>query len=1255
MRWKVWVDTGGTFTDCLAQSPEGGLRRAKVLSSSCVRGKAIAALDKNQLTVSTGVDAALDIFRGYKLQFIGRSTEIYRVTSYHPGSKMMTLDSHIPSSINLPCDIELFSGEEAPILAARLATETPLDQLLPPMEMRLGTTKGTNALLERKGAKTAWFVTRGFKDLIEIGTQQRPDIFALKIEKPLPLYSRVIEVDERVDHSGKVVVPLNIPHLRKEIQKLKEEGIDSVAISLLNSFRNDCHERLVEQTLIDHGISSISVSSSLSSGIKLLPRAETAVVNAYLSPLLSGYLQGVKEKLSGSTFKIMTSAGSLASEREFRPKDSLLSGPAGGVVGAAEIARLCGEKQVLTLDMGGTSTDVSRYSGHPDYRYECQVGSARIASPSVAIETVAAGGGSICQFDGFKFTVGPESAGASPGPACYGAGGPLTVTDVNLLLGRLDEKRFGIPVNPGAAGRKFEEQLSQSNSSLQTPSDILEGYLQIANERMAEAIRNISVKKGYDPGSHSLLAFGGAGGQHACAIAELLGMEKIIVPYDAGLLSAYGIGQALEERLVSRQVLRPLRELEAELLKLVAAAQAEAIAALQSSGISAEETELSWAAVYMRFTGQDAVVEVESVDYEKLSSLFREKYEALFGHWVEKKTIEVESVKVKVSAKGRNQKSEQKNWPVSRPDAPRTKAVSYNGSVLTAGLFEWDHLTPGASFDGPALVASSTSTIWIAPGWVANFTEDLNAILRKTGTTGNAAKELHDGVALELFTNRFRGIADEMGALLMRTAFSVNIKERLDFSCALLDPQGELVVNAPHIPVHLGSLGLCVREVLKVLPLAPGDVAVTNHPAFGGSHLPDVTLISPVYRRGKLLGYLANRAHHSEIGGMRPGSMPPDARNLAEEGVVINPMLLVKGGQAKWKEIEKVLITHRFPTRSLAENLADLNAALSSIKAGEKALLALCEKEGDDTVIFFMDRLKEYAHQKLWEGLAGLNGSFFEAEEKLDDGNLIRVKISKAKQKLVVDFSGSAGTHPGNLNATPAIVRSAVIYVLRLLITEDIPLNEGIMQKVEVVVPEGMLNPSFSADAEKCPAVVGGNTEVSQRVVDTLIKALKLSACSQGTMNNLLFGNETFGYYETICGGTGAGPGFHGADAIHHHMTNTRMTDPEIMEWRYPVRVEEFSVRMGSGGAGKWNGGNGVIRKLRFTEPVKLTLLTQHRVEEPYGMEGGANGKRGRQYIEKGSGETIDLKGIDAIDLNAGDAVVIQTPGGGGWGNFGGI
>ncbi|WP_339784310.1 MAG: hydantoinase B/oxoprolinase family protein [Imperialibacter sp.] len=1251
-KWKIWVDTGGTFTDCLAETPEGEIKRVKVLSSSKLRGKAIEQVAENAFRVDASFAVDKDILKGYKIRVLGQNFPGNSIAQFDPNNFTFTLVNSLPNRLIFPCDFELDGGEEAPVLAARLITETALDHALPPMDMRLGTTRGTNALLERKGANTAWLVTKGLKDLIRIGTQQRPDIFALKIEKPEPLNSIVFEVDERIDAHGNVLVALNSAEVERAVEKIKAQGIQAVAVSLLNSFKNQAHELEVLDLCKKAGLKYVSVSSQLFPTIKLLPRAETAVADAYLNPILTSYLTGVSNKLSrGSSLKVMTSAGGLISANDFHAKDSLLSGPAGGVVGAAEIAKVCGEKNILTLDMGGTSTDVSRYSGKPDYRFECEVGQAKIASPSVAVETVAAGGGSICSFDGHKLKVGPESAGAQPGPACYGAGGPLTVTDANLLLGRVDEEKFGIPVQKGESAKRLEEQLNEiknQTGELPEANSLLEGYLQIANERMAEAIRNISTRKGYDPAEHALLAFGGAGGQHACAIAELLGMKKIIVPFDAGLLSAYGIGKAVEERMITQQVLKPLNDLKHHFEKIAATAAEEAALMLNIEGIL--ETETTFVAAYLRFSGQDAVIEVESGKYSGLHAAFKSKYEELFGHWVENRAIEVESIKVKVSALKISKEPGPEHVKAHTALSQRTKEITHQGKQLMAQLYDWETLSPGAKIDGPALLASKTSTTWVAPGWQANLGHELNVILdlKKASSVVN---EIHETIALELFTNRFRGIAEEMGALLMRTAFSVNIKERLDFSCALLDPKGELVVNAPHIPVHLGGLGLCVRKVLEVLPLGPGDVAVTNHPGFGGSHLPDITLIAPVFHGRQLLGYVANRAHHAELGGKRPGSMPPDAKNLAEEGVVISPMLLIQKGVAQWEQIEKVLTGHSYPTRAVAENMADLNAALSSIKAGQNALLLLCQKEGAEKVLHYMQRLKDYSNEKLWVQLQRLPGNEFEAAEKLDDGSPLRVKLQRANDKLTVDFTGSSKVHPGNLNATPAIVRSAVIYVLRLLISEDIPLNEGIMKQVEIVLPEGLLNPPFPADSLQCPAVVGGNTEVSQRLVDTLIKALKLSACSQGTMNNLLFGNKSFGYYETICGGTGAGPGFNGADAIHHHMTNTRITDPEIMEWRYPVRVEEFSIRKGSGGQGKWKGGDGIVRKLRFTEAVELTLLTQHRVEAPYGMKGGNPGATGKQYVEKSTGEVIGLKGVDEMDLQAGDAIVIETPGGGGWGS----
>ncbi len=1251
-KWKVWVDTGGTFTDCLAKTPDGAIKRVKVLSSSRLRGKALAKSAPNKLYIDHALTVTTDVLKGYTLVALGHSHAAVEVTAFDPAEGLITLSRAIENHIPFPFDFELSAGEEAPVLAARLVTETPLSAELPPMDMRLGTTKGTNALLERKGAKTAWLVTKGFKDLISIGTQQRPDIFTLKIEKPLPIYHEVIEITERVSPTGGIITAIDVEHVRSCLLGLLERGVEAVAVSFLNAYKNPVHELVVASLCDELGIPFKSISSQLFPAIKLLPRAETTVADAYLNPLLSRYLMEVKKKLGGNKLKVMTSAGGLAEASEFYAKDSLLSGPAGGVIGAAEIAVACGEDQILTLDMGGTSTDVSRYAGKPDYRFECEVGSVKIASPSVAVETVAAGGGSICSFDGLKLRVGPESAGAYPGPACYGAGGPLTITDVNLLLGRVDEQRFGIPLEKQEAEKRFDEQLEkikQATGQIPNPERLLEGYLQIANERMAEAITGISTRKGFDPSAHALLAFGGAGGQHACAIAELLDIKKIIVPYDAGLLSAFGIGKAVEERIMSRQVLLPLVQLKNSYGQIIDELTAGATELLAREGVM--DTEVTFAAAYLRFRGQDAVIEVESHNYATLSTTFEEKYRQLFGHWVTDREIEVESIAVKVSGKKERREEAHTTLPAYSPETTRLGEIFSNGRRVKAGLFDWDALRPGALIAGPALVASHTSTMWVAENWEAFFTGDLNAIVKKTSTTVEPrAAELHETVALELFTNRFRGIAEEMGALLMRTAFSVNIKERLDFSCALLDADGELVVNAPHIPVHLGGLGLCVRKVLEALPLTPGDVAVTNHPGFGGSHLPDITLIAPVFINNQLVGYVANRAHHSELGGKRPGSMPPDAKNLAEEGVVIYPMLLVKGGVPQWEKIEEVLLSAPYPTRALPENRADLNAALSAIVVGQSALKNLCEKEGLQKVLHHMGMLKQYSHEKLWEKLASLKSGKLQAEEALDDGSKINVRIERRADCLEVNFAGSASVHRGNLNATPAIVRSAVIYVLRLLINENIPLNEGIMKRVSILLPEGMLNPPFPPDPAQCPAVVGGNTEVSQRLVDTLVKAFGLSACSQGTMNNLLFGNDNFGYYETICGGTGAGPGYDGADAVHHHMTNTRITDPEIMEWRYPVQVEEFSIRQQSGGDGKWRGGNGVVRKLRFTEPVQLTILSQHRVEKPFGMEGGYAGVTGNQWIENAAGETTLLKGIDAADLTTGEAIVVETPGGGGWG-----
>ena len=1251
--WQIWVDTGGTFTDCIATSPEGDVRRLKVLSSGSLRGTITAEGRQCRYRIHHSWVVSEDIFQGYNFFFLNKESEIRKVVSFDPFNRIIELDYELKAR---PGDsFEIHANEEAPVLCARLVTHTSLDQPLPPINMRLGSTRGTNALLERKGAKVAFLVTKGFKDLITIGNQQRPHLFSLDVHKEPPVYKEVFEVDERTGADGEVIRSLDQTEIQKLIDQIKSSGVDAFAIAFINSYINPTNEQMLTQALTDAGFEYISASSDLSRSIKILPRAETAVVNAYLSQVIEEYLSRVKSNISEGRLRVMSSSGGLADARFFTPKDSLLSGPAGGVVGAAAIARRFGENKALTFDMGGTSTDVARYDEGFEYRHELKVGHATLQSPSVHIETVAAGGGSICDFDGFRLTVGPESAGAKPGPACYGMGGPMAITDVNLLLGRIDTDQFGVPVSCEAAKNRLNqirEKIEKHSGKLYSDEELLEGFLSIANEKMAEAISNISVRRGYDPTSYALLGFGGAGGQHTCKVAEKLGVKKAIIPYDAGLLSAYGMGQARIERFNSKQVLQPFDEffgsLKLELEKIESAASE----VLQKEGFTTDQIEIQKRSLYLRFFGQDTTLEIEFDSEEKVLLHFKEEYQRLYGHWVDR-PIEIESIKVMAASKSEQPKTPVKELEKHKAQSVRSISSYFQNEWKQIPVFDWEVLNPGAEIAGPALLVSNNSTVIVEQGWTLVINQYRDAILGYSSeivATAEETSELEE-IQLELFTNRFKGIAEEMGALLIRTAFSVNVKERLDFSCGLLDANGELVVNAPHIPVHLGGLGICVRTLMNHLPMEEGDIVITNHPGYGGSHLPDITLVSPVFYKGRLIAFLANRAHHAELGGKRPGSMPPDAKNLNEEGVVIKPTYLVKNGEPKWKEIRKLLTGADYPSRAVEENLADLNAGVASLKAGENALIKLCDQFGTDTVVKFMNKLQNHAFNYLSRKLATLETKVLTAEELLDDGHCIKVKITIDQDKMIFDFAGSSPVHPGNLNANRAIVGSAVIYVLRLLVDEDIPLNEGLMKKVKIRLPKNsFLNPDFPDDANQCPAVVGGNVETSQRIVDTLIKAFGLAACSQGTMNNLLFGNDDFGYYETICGGTGAGEGFNGTDAVHQHMTNTRITDPEIMEHRYPVWLNEFSIREGSCGSGKWKGGNGITRELEFLEEVELTILSQHRKEAPYGLKDGNPGQVGSQKVVRNNGKTDDLSGIDGTKMNKGDKVIINTPGGGGFG-----
>ncbi|MEM9160325.1 MAG: hydantoinase B/oxoprolinase family protein, partial [Verrucomicrobiota bacterium] len=1118
-----------------------------------------------------------------------------------------------------------------------------LDDDLPLLDMRLATTRGTNALLEGKGAKTAFFVTEGFGDLLRIGNQQRPHLFELGIRKADPVYDQVFEIKERLGAGGEVLVELDEAQVRECIEKTLQDGFEAVAVAFVHSYENPDHELRVEALLKEAGIRRVSVSSALSPFIKVLPRAETANVDAYLSPIMDAYLDAVQRRLSGGKLRVMNSAGGLASRDRYCPKDSLLSGPAGGVVGSSSVGLRGGEERTIAFDMGGTSTDVSRFDGGLDYKFEQRIGAARVYAPSLRIETVAAGGGSVCWFDGMASRVGPQSAGAYPGPACYGAGGPLTITDVNLLLGRLDPSHFNIPVKVSAARESLGELLKEveSKTGLESSEEsFLHGFLAIANERMAEAIRSISLSEGYDTSEYAMVAFGGAGGLHACAVAGMLSMKRVLFPADSGLLSAYGLKRASIERFEEKQILESLELCETSLQESFELLQRSAIDYLAREGEELQAIELGTRRCEMRYRGQESSLQIDYAEGISLKNAFEEAYRFQFGFVPE--GLEIEVVALRLSVRTKVEREEAEEFSVVDTTADQLRGFAKRGS-----------LKMGQKIVGPIVVQDSFSTVFVDTGWEAIVGTEGTLLLERIADA-EVANQSDEVVELELFTNRFLSIVEEMGALLERTAFSTNVKERRDFSCALLDREGRLVANAPHIPVHLGALGVCLRKVLEERPLNPGDVIVTNHPGYGGSHLPDVTFMAGVYSEdGDLIGYVANRAHHAELGGISPGSMPPEARSLEEEGVVIAPMYLMRNGEARWKEVEEVLLGGKYPTRGSRENVADLSAQLASIRIGQEGLKGMTGKEGVGRVCGYLEKLRKRAASALRSALKREELAKRSCVERLDSGAEICVSVWEEDGKFIVDFEGSAGAQGSNYNATAAIVTSATIYVMRLLAKVDVPLNEGFLDVVDIRIPEGMLNPVFDDDPAKCPPVVAGNVEVSQRVVDALLKVFGLAACSQGTMNNLIFGNQNCSYYETIAGGEGATSERPGADGVHTHMTNTAITDPEIFEKRYPARLEKFGLREGSGGAGRFSGGEGVARRIRFLEAVKLSMLTQHRRERPYGMEGGEAGQCGEQFLIRAKdGSKVALGENVAIDLEAGDLLEVRTPGGGGWGRI---
>ncbi len=1256
--WNIWIDTGGTFTDCIARDPEGRLRRCKVLSSGALRDR-VASIGRDRgLRLEGAAEMADGWLVGFRISALGRGTAA-EVLGHDGTTGVVQVAAAADCGLEAGAAIELQSGEEAPLLAARMITGTPLAKPLPPIALRLATTRGTNALLERRGARTVHFTTAGFEDLLSIADQHRPDLFALDIQRPAPLPEEVVGVPGRVSADGRILEPFDPEAAGRTIEDLASRGYRCASIALLNSHRNPQHELKLERLLRGAGFRYVARSSALGPFQGLLRRSQTAATDAYLGPVITEYLHAIDRSLGADrvSFHVMTSAGGLVGAGSYRSTDSLLSGPAGGVVGAAMVGRCHGRCKVIAFDMGGTSTDVSRFDGDLEYVFKHRVGPVELAAPALAIETVAAGGGSVCRVDQGRLFVGPQSAGADPGPASYGAGGPLTLTDVNLLLGRLVAQRFPIPIDVDAAGERLGELVAElPEAGRASDEEILEGLLRIADERMAEAIRHISVRKGMDPADYSLVAFGGAGGQHACQLASLLGIAEVLLPGDAGLLSARGLGDAVVERFAQRELLRSFDGICDRLDGWFAELEREARDRLAAEGPGGDRTDPPRRIVEMRYVGQDAVLELEPLPGDDLRRRFEDAYYRLFSYRPKGRDIEVVSLRVVVrSARREPLEAAGETAGGGREAVPvGHQRCHLDGRWREVPRYEIAEMAAGARIAGPALIQQRHSAVVLPQRWRAEADGAGGLRLRigdrRREASTAARRQRPASVELELMSHRFQGIAREMGELLQRTAISTNIKEREDFSCTILDPLGRLVVNAPHIPVHLGAMGLCVRELTACITLQAGDVAVTNHPAFGGSHLPDVTLVAPVHAEGDLIGYVACRAHHAEIGGVRPGSVPPAAASLEEEGVVIPPMLLVAGGEPCWQRVEDLLVGGRHPTRSVSDNLADLRAMLAAILRGRQALARLASTAGRGHVLEHMDALRRHAAEQIRDALERLPDGEMRGHQRLDDGWSLAATLTVRGRGAELDFSGTGRVHPGNLNATPAIVHSVVMYVMRLLVDEDLPLNEGLLDPLRIRIPPGLLNPDFSDDPARCPAVVGGNVETSQRLVDLLVGILELAACSQGTMNNLSFGDRSFGYYETVGGGAGATRGRHGASGVHTHMTNTRITDPEVLEHRYPVRMRRFALRRGSGGAGKWRGGDGLVREIEFLAPLLLSILSQHRAEAPYGLAGGGGGAVGRQWVVRADGRREDLDGIDGCEVGPGDRFVLETPGGGGYG-----
>jgi 5-oxoprolinase (ATP-hydrolysing) len=1225
--WQFWIDRGGTFTDIVAQRPDGEIVVHKLLSENpeCYRDAAIQGI-RELLGVAPG----------------------------------------------------------APIPTEQIAA------------VKMGTTVATNALLERKGDRTLLLITRGFRDALQIGYQNRPNIFARHIVLPEMLYERVIEVEERYTAQGEELLPLQVDDtLMQALQNAWDAGIRSVAIAFLHGYRYPQHEQQIAAIVRKMGFTQVSVSHEVSPLMKLISRGDTTVVDAYLSPILRRYVNQVSSELIGEEaiasssgmpqlmpqLMFMQSNGGLIEASRFQGKDSILSGPAGGIVGAVKTSTMAGFHQIIGFDMGGTSTDVSHFNGEYERTFETEVAGVRLRAPMMSIHTVAAGGGSILNFDGARYRVGPESAGADPGPACYRRGGPLTVTDCNVMVGKLQAAFFpavfgpqgNLPLDAEIVHQKFTQlavEIAAKTGSQRTPEQVAEGFLAIAIDKMANAIKKISVQRGYDVTEYTLCCFGGAGGQHACLIAETLGMRQIFIHPYAGVLSAYGIGLAdvrtLKEKAVEAALTPDAIPALNQILNTLAA---EGRTELTEQGIQPDQIEMLFK-VHLRYVGTDSVLVVDynvpAIGDEEgrdrctvLRDRFEQVYQLRYGFTMPDKALMVEAV----SVEGVGQTGDRIESTIA---STRTTALTPIASIqiYTKGnwhdtpVYQRDDLRPGDRITGTALILEPTGTNVIEPGWVAEITSLNHLVLSREDSETqrkNSSVQVQavapDPVLLEIFNNLVRAIAEEMGVTLQNTSYSVNIKERLDFSCAIFDRGGQLVANAPHIPVHLGSMSESVHSLIQAKgdQMKPGDVYVSNNPYDGGTHLPDITVITPVFLETNTPEfYVASRGHHADIGGITPGSMPPHSTTIDQEGILLDNVQIVDQGRFQEATLTKLLTEGSYPVRNPVQNLADLQAQIAANERGVQELHRMVAHYGLETVQTYMQHIQANAEESVRRAIAVLKDGQF--AYPMDDGSEICVQITIDQQarSARVDFTGTSPQQPTNLNAPLAICKAVVLYVFRTLVEDDIPLNAGCLKPLEIIIPEGcLLNPRYPA------AVVAGNVETSQAIANALYGALGVMAAAQGTMNNFTFGNAQHQYYETICGGSGAGASFDGTDAVQTHMTNSRLTDPEVLEWRFPVLVQEFSIRPNSGGQGNHKGGNGVIRHIQFREAMTAAILSGHRVIPPFGLAGGEPGAIGRNSVIRQDGTVEALPGKAEVQMHPGDAFVIETPGGGGFGgNF---